>query len=108
MHRKAPVALTARVSSHSARVIRCTGFEGATPILLLLPVHPRLSELATPLLPRLNSVANRVAAETRGAVVDASALLGEDAFADAVHPNESGRATLSTHVGRLLPAPDGR
>jgi hypothetical protein len=82
--------------------------QGATPILLLLPVHPRLSELATPLLPRLNSVANRVAAETRGAVVDASALLGEDAFADAVHPNESGRATLSTHVGRLLPAPDGR
>jgi hypothetical protein len=75
---------------------------GAMPVLIILPIHPRLRDDAAPLLSPLNQLLDELAKQHRGIVLNASELLVEGQFADAVHPNAKGRATYSQFVGTRL------
>jgi hypothetical protein len=74
----------------------------AVPVLVMLPVHPRLRADAAPLLPQLHDLLDELAEQHRGTVVGASELLNEQQFADAVHPNAEGREVYSQFMGRHL------
>lgn len=83
---------------------------GATPVLVIAPVHPRLrgsrpyAEVGARLAERVAEWSGR-----HGAVaIDAGTLLDEEDFADAQHPSASGRAKLSEFIGRNLPKPPAR
>lgn len=83
---------------------------GATPVLVIAPVHPRLrasrpyAEVGARLDQRVDELVERF-----GAVrVDARLLLEADDFADAQHPGPTGRDTLSEFIGKGLPSAAGR
>jgi hypothetical protein len=80
----------------------------ATPLLLLLPVHPDLRSSAAPVRARLHTLAVELGRQHSAALVDASDLLGADGFADAVHPNQAGREALSHLVANALPVREAR
>jgi len=75
---------------------------GVSPVLVMSPVHPALREISAPLTPRLQSVLQRLAAEHHGLFLDATSLIDESEFADAIHPNENGRRAYSAFVGRAV------
>ena len=83
-------------------LVATAGRGGAKPVLVVLPIHPRLRDDAAPLLPPLNQLLAYLAKQQQGIVVDASDLLTEEQFADAVHPNADGRAVYSRFVGTYL------
>lgn len=83
---------------------------GATPVLVIAPVHPRLrdsrpyAEVGARLDQRVNELVDR----DRALRVDARLLLEADDFADAQHPGPSGREKLSEFIGKNLPSAAGR
>jgi hypothetical protein len=76
---------------------------GAVPILCAAPQHPRLRERDPARDEALRNLLRELAAEHRGVFIDATELLDEEHFADAVHPNAAGRGKLSELIGRNLP-----
>ncbi len=78
---------------------------GAIPIIIIPPQHPELRDAYTGLTRRLREAADALALTHSGVVIDASSLLTADQFADALHPNEAGRAELSRFIAEHLPAP---
>lgn len=86
------------------RLIAAVSESGATPLLVIRPVHPQLRQSAAPLLRPLKGRLVKWADTFQGVVVDASTALPEDQFADAVHPNAVGRETYSRLMGAHLPA----
>ena len=88
-----------------ARLVAATRGGGATPVLVLLPIHPRLRDDAAPLAQALVRLLAELADRHQGLVVDAADALSEGQFADAVHPNAEGREAYSRMMGRRLAAP---
>lgn len=78
---------------------------GATPVLIIPPQHPDLRDQIAVLTDHLREKAGELAARSGGMLIDASSLLTADQFADALHPNEAGRAELSRFIAEHLPAP---
>jgi hypothetical protein len=76
---------------------------GATPVLVILPIHPRLRDDVASLLPRLRQLLTELADLHHGKMIDASGVLTESQFADAIHPNAQGREVYSRFIGERLP-----
>ena len=76
---------------------------GAVPVLVRLPVHPRLSTEAAPILASQQPYLADLARVHQALLLDATSLLDADQFADAVHPDRAGRSALSEWLGRHLP-----
>lgn len=77
---------------------------GATPILILLPMHPEYVEEFAASTDTLRSLLRRVAAQQQGLVIDARDVLAADDYADALHPNAAGRELYSRFLGRAVAA----
>ncbi len=76
---------------------------GAKPIIVMLPIHPRLQHLGTSIHEYARLAFEPEIERRGGVVIDARTLLGSSSFADGLHPNADGRAILSTAVGQALP-----
>lgn len=72
------------------------------PILVMAPVHPELRTVSEPINRSLRGLLERLAREHDGLFLDATTIFGAEGFADAMHPNETGRAIYSRFVGREL------
>ncbi len=78
---------------------------GATPILIVLPLHPLLRDGLEPAIATLGTLVEDVAREESGMVIDASDMLSAHEFADAQHPNAAGRArTAAFWANNYVPA----
>ncbi len=75
---------------------------GATPILIVLPMHPQYIDEFAASTESLRALLRRVAAEQQGLVVDALDVLSADDYADALHPNAEGREIYSRFLGRAV------
>ena len=74
---------------------------GVTPVMAIAPMHPRLWDECADCNTRLREVLASLAPGVR--IVDASELLDDESyFADAIHPNEAGRAIYSAFLGAAL------
>ena len=89
-----------------AELIHCFATDihraGATPILIILPLHPLLRDGLEPAIATLAALVEEVAREESGKVIDASDVLSAHEFADAQHPNAAGRAVYSRFLGQEL------
>ena len=75
---------------------------GATPVLIVLPMHPAFADEMRDVVVRLRATLQEIAERNAGLVVDALDVLSAEEFADAVHPNAAGRETYSRFLGRAL------
>jgi hypothetical protein len=76
---------------------------GCRTCLVLTPLHPRLgSPDRAAYLQCLRDLVRDLAARHDTPVIDYLTFLGEEDFADASHPAESGRRKLSARLGRDL------
>jgi hypothetical protein len=75
---------------------------GATPILVVLPMHPLFQEGMQHYVAEMRALVERIAHEQSGVVIDALDVLSADEFADALHPNAEGRVVYSRFLGRKL------
>lgn len=75
---------------------------GANAILVLAPTHPALSDRFGPAERELLNALTQIASEHEARVIDATSALTPEDFADAIHPNEQGRAALSRFIGERL------
>jgi len=75
---------------------------GATPVLIVLPMHPAFADAMRDAVARLRSTLQEIGEQNGGLVIDALDVLPADEFADAVHPNAAGRETYSRFLGRAL------
>jgi hypothetical protein len=75
---------------------------GATPVLVVLPMHPLFQEGMERYVAALRTLLERIAQEKSGIVIDALDVLSAEEFADALHPNAEGRAVYSRFLGRQL------
>jgi hypothetical protein len=83
-------------------VVRQVAAGGARPLLVALPVHPRLQAEFQPAIDDLASQLNELAAQNNGEFIDASKLLTASEFADGIHPNAEGRRKYSERIGEVL------
>jgi lysophospholipase L1-like esterase len=86
------------------KVIELISAGGAKPILVINPIYPAVREQADEYLAYAVPFLSPSLARTGGAIIDTRALLSEEQFVDATHPNSKGRAVLSRAVGQQLPA----
>lgn len=75
---------------------------GIQPILVVAPTHPALADRFGPAELELLAALEPIAAQHDARVIDATATLAADDFADAIHPNAQGRAALSRFIGERL------
>jgi len=74
----------------------------ATPVLIVLPMHPEYFDAMRRPVAELRTLLARLAREQSATVIDALDVLSADEFADALHPNAAGREIYSRFVGRQL------
>jgi hypothetical protein len=74
----------------------------ATPILIVLPMHPEFRATMQPHIAALRALLEKIAHEQSGIVIDALDVLSADEYADALHPNAAGREAYSRFLGRAL------
>lgn len=79
---------------------------GVNPVLVLAPTHPGAADRFGPAERELRAALQTIAAEQDARVIDATLALTAEDFADAIHPNEQGRAALSRFIGERLATPD--
>jgi hypothetical protein len=77
---------------------------GVNPVLIVAPTHPGLADHFGSAERELLDALSAIAAEHDAIVIDATATLTAEEFADAIHPNQQGRAALSRFIGRRLAA----
>ena len=77
---------------------------GATPVLIVLPMHPLFRDDYQASIDSMKSVLERIAREHSGLIIDALDLLSAEDFADALHPNAEGREKYSHFLGQQLGA----
>ena len=75
---------------------------GVTPVMVICPVHPGISEQDATLQHVFGDTIARLARENGGFTLDARELLDATEFADAIHPNKDGRDAYSAFVGKAL------
>jgi lysophospholipase L1-like esterase len=73
---------------------------GATPVLIVLPMHPGFRASMESQVPALRALLSKIAQDQSGIMIDALDLLSAEDFADAVHPNAAGREIYSRFLGR--------
>ena len=75
----------------------------ATPILIVLPMHPEFRATMQPHIAALRSLLEKIAHQQSGIVIDALDVVSADDYADALHPNAAGREAYSRFLGRAGP-----
>lgn len=73
--------------------------------IVIAPTHPNLDEQFKPIEVEVLSFFEPFATSKGLHVGTAAGLLEVSDYADAIHPNESGRVTLSTWLGKWMPPP---
>ncbi len=74
----------------------------ATPVLIVLPMHPAFRAVMQPYIATLRSLLEKIAHQQSGIVIDALEVLSADDYSDALHPNAAGRGAYSRFLGRAL------
>lgn len=93
---------TARHEKELERLVAILAQNGVRPILITSPTHPRLREPFGPTNARLTQVNQDLKTKYNAIVADASELFNEEGFADGQHLNATGRALLSSFVGKVV------
>jgi hypothetical protein len=75
---------------------------GSTAVITIAPQHPLLRARTEAILARERELGAELDALPGVVFLDASTLLGADQFADAVHPNASGREAFSRAAGQAI------
>ena len=73
--------------------------------IVIAPTHPALHKQFEPIEVEVMSFLEPFATSKGVHVGNAAGLLEVTQYADAIHPNETGRATLSTWLGKWMPLP---
>jgi len=89
-------------SAEIVKLLRLVEAREGTPVFSIAPLHPGLREEFTGALEELRALAREVESEGIAIVVDASMLLDETGFADALHMNSMGREMYSRMVARRI------
>ncbi|MCH2137197.1 MAG: hypothetical protein MK101_11575 [Phycisphaerales bacterium] len=78
----------------------------ATLGIIIAPTHPALEAQFTPIEQSVQAFLDPLAHRTGMLVGNAGGLLEADKYADAIHPDVTGRETLSQWIGQWLPSPE--
>lgn len=84
------------------KIVKTVAAAGSIPVLMIPPVHPKLRKTAEKANLELTRLLKGLAGEYGGIFGDASGLVDASGFADAVHPQASGRRAYSIFIAQAL------